>query len=116
MFSNTVKTEWIEGEKRNQRLLEDVIFTDSKGVEWIAEAGSIINGASIPRFLWVWGSPFVGHYRRSTVLHDVYCQTKSRPHKAVHKMFHEAIKEDGTKRVKANLMYRAVRLGGPTWK
>ena len=49
-------------------LLEDVSFT-SKGKIWTAPAGSVIDGASIPRFFWrVIGSPFIGYYRRASVV------------------------------------------------
>lgn len=116
MFSNTVKTEWVEGEKRIQRLLEDVVFTDSKGVKWVAKSGALIDGSSIPRFLWVWKSPFIGMHRRASVIHDVYCKNKIRPHKATHRVYKEMILFDGTSRFDASAMYRAIRIGGPKWK
>ena len=116
MFSNTVKTEWIDGEPRKMRLLESVEFTDSNGQVWEAPAGSIIDGASIPRFFWrVIGSPFVGLYRRATVIHDVYCVTRSEPHEAVHAMFHEAMLADGVSEGKAKAMFEAVDHFGPQW-
>jgi len=115
-FSNTVKTEWIEGQDRDMRLLETVVFTDAAGRRWIAMEQSIINGADIPRFFWrVIGSPFVGHYRRPTVLHDVYCQNHLRPSKEVHKMFFEAMIADGVSEQKAEEMFFAVDTFGPDW-
>ena len=115
MFSNTVKTEWIEGSKRNQRLLEDVIFVDSKGIEWIARAGAVIDGSSIPRFLWAWKSPFIGLHRRASVIHDVYCVSKERPHKATHKAYREMCLFDGVSKRDARWMYKGIKLGGPKW-
>jgi hypothetical protein len=116
MFNNTVKTEWLEGESRKMRLLETVTFTDSNGKVWTAPKGSIIDGASIPRFFWrVIGSPFVGNYRRATVIHDVYCNTRSEPHEDVHSMFLEGMTCDNVCRLKAGIMYEAVDNHGPKW-
>ena len=115
MFNNTVKTEWIQG-KRDMKLIEPVLFTDSKGVGWLAPTGSIIDGASIPRFFWrLIGAPLSGIYRRASVIHDVFCVTKTRPHKEVHKMFYEAMIADNVPKLKAKSMYRAVRMFGPKW-
>lgn len=116
-FSNTAKLEHILGEKRNRRVLEEIVFTDLNGTKWIAPKDSIVNGASIPRVFWpLIGSPFVGLYVRASVLHDVYCQTKSKPHKSVHKMFRDAMLADGMSSLKAKAMFKAVWSFGPRWK
>ena len=116
MFDNTIKTEWLADDPRKMRLLDDINFIDPSGKEWHAPAGSIVDGASIPRFFWrVIGSPFVGRYRRATVIHDVYCVTRSEPHEAVHNMFLEAMLDDGVSGIKANLMFDAVFNHGPKW-
>ncbi len=114
-FSNTVKVEWIEDHRREMILLEDVSFT-SKGKIWIAPAGSIIDGASIPRFFWrVIGSPFIGYYRRASVIHDVYCETQSRSAQVTHDMFLAAMIADGVPQVRADTMFNAVNTFGPRW-
>ena len=116
MFNNTVKVEWLEGDAREMLLLTAVVFVDENRVPWIAPAGSLIDGASIPRFFWrVIGSPFIGRFRRASVIHDVYCKTKSVPHEVVHKMFYEAMLCDGVPKFKAKAMYYAVFFGGPKW-
>ena len=113
-FSNTVKLEFIPLKARERRLLEEVVFTDRDGIKWVAPAGSIIDGASIPRFFWrIIGSPFVGLYVRASVIHDVYCKTKSKPSKAVHKMFREAMLADGVSKIKAKSMFKTVWYFGP---
>ena len=115
-FINTVKVEWIKNEKRKMKLLEDFIFIDSKGLEWRAKKDDIIDGASIPRFFWrVIGSPFVGFYREPSVIHDVYCQNKSRPAQDTHDCFLEMMLVNGVSKIKANTMYNAVNTGGPRW-
>ncbi len=116
MFDNTVKTEWLEGEPHKMRLLEVVVFTDKHGLEWTAKKDAIIDGASIPKFFWrVIGSPFVGLYRRPSVIHDAYCVRKSVSHSWTHKMFYEAMLADGVPKHKAKAMYWAVKAFGPKW-
>ena len=115
-FSGRVKTEWLDDHPRNMRLLETITFTDSKGKIWTAEADSIIDGASIPRFFWrVIGSPFVGYYRRPTVFHDVYCVKRSEEFADTHWMFLEAMLADGVPAEKAHIMYESVASFGPKW-
>jgi hypothetical protein len=116
-FIGEVKTEWLTTNRREMRLLEDFKFIDKAGIEWIAPAGSIIDGASIPRFFWrIIGSPFIGNYRRASVIHDVYCKTQEKPSPEVHAMFWEAMLTDMTPRRKAIEMWIAVRLFGPRFQ
>jgi hypothetical protein len=109
------KTEWLD-DGRSMELLEDFAFVDAAGVLWTAPAGSIVDGASIPKFLWsLNGSPFVGRYRDASVIHDVYCVTRSRPHDQVHWMFYNAMICSNVSSKKAEMMYRAVTDFGPKW-
>ena len=115
-FDRDVTTAWMNGEARKMRLLNDITYTDPHGKKWDAHFGDIVDGASIPKFFWrIIGSPFVGRYRRASVVHDVYCKSKSEPSKDVHKMFHNAMLCDGVSKTKARLMYWAVKFGGPRW-
>jgi len=110
-----IKTEWLS-DGRSMRLLESVVYCDSEGRLWTAPKGSVVDGASIPRFFWRFiGSPFVGKYRKASVIHDVYCVTKERPHKDTHRMFYEAMLASGVGRFKAWVMYSAVKCCGPRW-
>jgi hypothetical protein len=116
VFYGAVVTEWIAGEKRRMKLIKEFSFVDGSGKKWTAPANSIIDGASTPRFFWrVIGSPFIGLFRRASVIHDVYCVTKSEPYKKVHKMFYNAMRADGVSKGKAKTMYWAVKFGGPKW-
>jgi hypothetical protein len=118
-FEGEVETQWLRhsGADRDMRLLADFAFIDSRGVVWPGPAGRTVNGASIPAVLWsrIVGTPYVGDYRRATVVHDVACQDKTRPHEEVHYMFYEAMLCDGVAEDQALLMYTAVRLFGPKW-
>jgi len=115
-FIGEVVTKWLNGSRKMQ-LLESLSYQDKTGKKWKAQKGSIVDGASIPRAFWLFiGSPFSGKYRRSSVVHDVYCKTKTEPHKQVHEMFYQAMRTDGVGYFKAKTMYFAVKLGGPKWK
>lgn len=118
-FEGEVRTEWLthDGPDRRMRLLEPFAFFDRGGLRWETTVGDEVDGASIPDVLWskLIGTPFVGDYRRATVLHDIYCQNQTRPHRAVHRMFYEAMRADGVPRRRARVMYLAVRTFGPTW-
>jgi len=117
MFNNTVKAEWIGSSKRKMRLIEGVSFRDKSGVLWAAHAGDVVDGASIPRFFWRFiGSPFIGNYRRASVIHDVYCKQKVRSSKATHKVFREMMLFDGVSHWKARSMYWAVKAFGSKWR
>jgi len=97
-------------------LAYDFVVSIGDGTTLTAPAGTATDGASIPRFFWrVIGSPFVGLYRRATVVHDVYCVTRSEPHEAVHEMFLEAMRSDGVSASKASAMYGADDSFGPKW-
>ena len=117
-FIGEVQTEWLKhnGPDRSMRLLADFVFIDDNTIHWVALTGSVIDGASIPEIFWrTAGTPFIGDYRRASVLHDVACQQKTRPHTDVHRMFYDAMITDGVPTALAQQMYTAVRLFGPKW-
>ena len=115
-FIGRAVAEWLPSSPRKMKLEHDFSFVDALGFSWDALKGDIVDGASIPTFFWYFiGSPFIGKYRRASIIHDVYCQSKSMPHKQVHKMFYQAMRVDKVNYFKAKSMYYAVRLGGPTW-
>lgn len=107
--------EWLP-DGRTMLLLNTLTYVDPKGVEWIAPEGSLVDGASIPRALWTLsGSPFVGKYRVASIVHDVYCRTRSRPHEHVHNMFHNLMLDTGVDKKQADRMWWAVTTFGPKW-
>ncbi|MBH1578713.1 DUF1353 domain-containing protein [Stenotrophomonas maltophilia] len=97
-------------------LASDVIYTDDAGRKWHAPKGSIADGASIPRMFWsVIGGPLDGDYRNASIIHDVYCVSRSMPWKEVHRVFYEAILASKVDPYKARVMYAAVYHFGPRW-
>jgi hypothetical protein len=120
VFSDTPKIEFIDtpgAPNRNVRVIDDFTFTEAaNGTVWDAPSGSIVNGASIPRVLWTLvGSPFTGDYVYGSIVHDVACDTRTRPWRDTHYMFYLACLAGGTRRGRAKLMYLAVRNFGPRW-
>lgn len=104
-------------EPRKVITTENFAFVDSTNFEWFVPEGTVIDGSSIPRFLWpVIGSPFVGLHRLASIPHDLFCVTKSRPHKDVHRMYYEACLTNGVNKAKASILYHGIKLGGPKWK
>ncbi|HRK23496.1 MAG TPA: DUF1353 domain-containing protein [Beijerinckiaceae bacterium] len=99
-----------------KKLKNDFAFKDKSGVGWEAAAGLETDGASIP--FWaqpVIGQPYDGSYIKAAVLHDHYCDRKVRDWKKTHRMFYDALIEQGVPKIKAGVMYGAVMIGGPTW-
>ena len=119
-FEGEVITKWLKdagGKDRTMELMEDFSYVDPSGKRWLAAKGRTVDGASIPATFWsgTLGSPYVGDYRRATVLHDIGCEDQTEPHVAVHRMFLDAMRCDGVPLVKAMVMYQAVNRFGPTW-
>ena len=98
-------------------LLNELRYTDPKGEVWIAPAGSVVDGASIPRSLWTFmGGPFEGRYRNASVLHDVAYGQQDRPWQDCDRMFYNAMRCSGVSPVEAKTMYYALYRFGKHWK
>src|SRR5207249_1889019 len=94
-YSGQVEARW-ENDGRHMTLLSELRYIDPDGVVWIAPAGSVVDGASIPRVLWSFmGGPFDGKYRNASVLHDVAYDQKTRPWKEADRMFYNAMRCSG---------------------
>src|SRR4051812_46435316 len=108
-FEGEVEARWMvqPGEDRKMVLLKDFAFVDSGGFKWEADSGDVIDGASIPELVWshVVGTPFIGDYRRASVVHDVACDHFIKTSREAHRMFYEAMIADGTPKDKALLFY-----------
>lgn len=118
-FDGDVVVRWTFGKSipaRGMQLLEKFAYIDATAKRWEAQKGYIVDGASIPRIFWTLvGSPFVGRYRRASVVHDYYCTVKTEPWEDVHEMFYNACRAGGVPEGKAKLLYAAVYARGPRW-
>ena len=79
-------------------------ITIKKGYEW--------DGASIPWFFWLFvGSPFLPQFRRSSLIHDYFCdEDNNLDRKEGDKLFQKLLIEDQNSWLVSRLMYRAVSL------
>lgn len=115
-YSGSPEARW-EADGRSMTLLNELRYTDPDGVVWIAPAGSVVDGASIPRSLWSFmGGPFEGKYRNASVLHDVAYDKKDRPWSLCDRMFYDAMRCSGVSAVEAGTMYYALLKFGHHWK
>ena len=109
-------TKW-NPDGRTMTLLTELRYTDPKGNVWVAPIGSIVDGASIPRYLWsIMGGPFEGRYRNASVLHDVAYGDKKRPWQDCDRMFYHAMRCSGVSAVEAKTMFYALYKFGHHWK
>ena len=107
-YSGPVDTR-CENDGRSMTLLNELRYTDPKGVVWIAPAGSKVDGASIPRSLWsLMGGPFEGKYRNASVLHDVSYDQHIRPWQECDRMFYNAMRCSGVSAIEAKTMFYAL--------
>jgi Protein of unknown function (DUF1353) len=106
-----------EPDGRNMTLISELRYTDPNGMVWIAPAGSVVDGASIPRSLWsIMGGPFEGKYRNASILHDVAYDEHNRPWQDCDRMFYNAMRCSGVNSVEAKTMYYALHKFGRHWK
>lgn len=114
-YVGDVDTRWLPN-GRDMALRADFTYIDPAGRAWRAPAGHLINGASVPRFFWRVFAPYVGPWRRASVIHDAACDLRQRPWREVHAAFYRACRADGTGPLAAFLLWLAVRLFGPRWE
>ena len=115
-YSGYVEARW-ENDGRTMTLLSELRYRDPDGVVWIAPAGSVVDGASIPRSLWsLMGGPFEGKYRNASVLHDVSYDQHTKPWQECDHMFYNAMRCSGVGAAEAGTMYYALRKFGHHWK
>src|ERR1043166_1667180 len=109
-------TKW-NRDGRTMTLLTELRYTDPNGEVWVAPIGSVVDGASIPRYLWsIMGGPFEGKYRNPSVLHDVAYGAKKRPWQDCDRMFYYAMRCSGVSATEAKTMYYTLFKFGHHWK
>ena len=108
-------------EEYGPRLVKTTVklsYTTDENVIHTVEKSFISDGGSIPKFAWsIIGSPFVGYYRKSVLIHDKFYATQKVTRKYADRVFLEAMRDEGVSWWKRITMYRAVRLGAYfSWK
>ena|SRR6266446_10472325 len=114
-YTGAPVTRW-NPDGRSMTLLNELRYTDPRGEVWIAPAGAVVDGASIPRSLWSFmGGPFEGRYRNASVLHDVAYDQHDRPWQDCDRMFYNAMRCSGVGPVEAKTMYYTLYRFGRHW-
>lgn len=104
-------------DERRWVLLEPLTYDvghKGSGATIVVEAGFVTDLASVPRFLWAIIPPF-GLHAGAAVLHDwMYTHPEELvpTRKRADEIFHEAMLAMGVPRLRARIMYAAVRVGG----
>jgi len=111
-----LKVEPLNDKSNRVRLLEDLIFIDTKGKKWTAPKGHVVDGATIPKaFQSMIGTPYGGEYVLASVIHDVAYDEKKESWEEVHRAFYDAMLASGVESNKASLMYIAVYEASERW-
>ena len=100
---------------RNVRLEKPFAYVDPNNLDWDVPAGTETDGASVPRFFWIAFPPFTGQYRAAAIVHDYYCQSRTRTWRSTHLAFYTAMRAAGVDWSTAKAMYGAVYFFGPRW-
>lgn len=101
---------------RTMKLTQPYTFVDGAGLTWDVPTGAVVDGASIPQVAWsLIGGPFEGKYRNASVIHDWFCDVRTRSAEATHRMFFNAMIASGVEIRTAKTMYAAVAAFGPQW-
>lgn len=95
----------------NMSLLEEFSYTTAKGEVIVVPVGSLSDGASTPRALWVSLPPF-GRYWMAAFLHDYLYRKAHYPKKFCDDTLYEAMIYLGVDQVTAHTIYNGVALGG----
>jgi len=102
---------------KNRVILEDYTYENDKYIITV-KAGFNTDGASIPKAFWsVLSSPFDGALVYGAMIHDGLYTKMQLPRKECDKLLREMALEKGYNKIKAFLVYYAVRMfGGSHWK
>ena len=99
------------------RLLEAFSFRDENGGLWLAPAGAVIDGTSLPRTLRsLPGLPPEAEFRKASVVHDYYSRARQDSWREVRRMLYKASLHEGLAPAEAKLLYAAVYAGGWRWE
>ncbi|WP_439669205.1 DUF1353 domain-containing protein [Cupriavidus necator] len=107
--------EWLE-DGRHMRLKRPFGYVQESGRNWPVPTETVVDGASIPKVFWsLIGGPFEGRYRDASIVHDYYCDARTRSWQDTHRVFYEAMLCSGVATPQAKVMYYAVYRFGPRW-
>ena len=100
---------------RNWKVVEEFYYylDDEYGERITVPKGFITDFASIPPIFWSI-LPSIGKYTKASVIHDYLYQTREKSRKESDDIFYDGMLILGTKKWKAKIMHKSVRLFGWT--
>ena len=107
---NTLKLAYIKGSEGKFKLLSPLIYySKSTNSKFVAPAGFVTDGASIPKVFWsIIGSPFTGKYLHGAVIHDCLYSKKHYnfiSRKYADNLFLEIMLNNGTNKMSSPILY-----------
>lgn len=104
-------------DRPNFELVKEFSFEDPNGTRWTVPKGTRVDGASIPQAFWsMIGGPFEGRYLKASVVHDHFCNVRTRTAHDTHRNFYYGMRADRVPEWQAQAMYWAVSAFGPSWR
>jgi hypothetical protein len=105
-------------EKRHVYTKSDLFYVDKNGLEWFVPRNYKTDGKSVPAVFWVVvGTPLAPDTLPAAVVHDYFCEYKTRPSKRVHEVWGEMLEDlPNVGWFRRKTMNWAVRWFGPRWK
>ena len=113
-FKGSVQVEWLD-DGREMKTISEVSYIDPEGVSWTVPVGTKTDGASTPSATWSLYPPYAGKYRKAALIHDYFCEIKTRSWQDTHNMFYYALRASGMDGLHSKIMWSAVFMQGPRW-
>lgn len=113
-----LEVQFFDGHVRRFKTLMELVFFDEggTGATFRVPAGTESDGASVPRGLWNFASPY-GVYLKSAVLHDYLYQQGTMSRKQADAIFLRAMEGQNVGKLKRRVMHGFVRgFGGFIWR
>lgn len=110
MFKGKTVLERVDSE--TYKLKSSLTF-ENVWIKVTVKNGLLSNGASIPQAFWsIIGCPMGGKYVGSAIIHDALYGSHVLTREESDKLFIDMMEHNGVGKIKRNLMYWAVRVGG----
>jgi hypothetical protein len=111
-----LETAWPLPLKNVVELIHPISYIDDWDMTWIAPSKLLSDGKTVPpMFWWLVGSPLAPDTLPAALIHDHYCQAKSRPYQMVHRVFGDMLLDLDIPPIRRKLMSWSVRHFGPRW-
>ena len=109
----TTKAPWLKKSTRKWEVFYDFHATIDE-VDWIIPRGYVFDGASIPRFLWIFWTPTNEESWEASCVHDYFYShaTDQVTKKFADDVFRQMLINAGASKMKVFLFFHAVRLFG----